>query len=174
MAATANATVRGHQEVGHVSAAVDVPWGKTQEDAVTLQLNVTTVDLYSSQSKMPEDTGITQVGMQLTINSIDAALRNVGRVLGLPDSAFTGDLSADTNEVLAFADDTIGETERAIYSKGPGPLLSTRRIDASRCKLASAGPLSQSKTGWMLPTCTWNVLVPTTGNVLTITDDAAS
>jgi len=174
MAATAEATVRGHQEVGFVISAVDTSLGKTAEDAVTLSMNVTTVDLYSSQSKMQEDTGITQVAMQIAINSINGALKNFGRLLGLVDTAFAGDLSLDTNEVLTVEEDTIGETERAIYSEGPGPLLSTRRIYAQRCKLASIGPIVQAKVGWMLPQMVWNVLNPTSGAPLTITDTPAS
>jgi hypothetical protein len=174
MAATAEATVRGHQEVGFVISAVDTPLGKTAEDAVSLQLDVTTIDLFSSQSKMPEDTGITQVAMKVDIKSINGAAKNIGRLIGLADTAFTGDLSADTNEVLTVEENTIGETERAIYSEGPGPLLSTRRIYAQRCKLASIGPLVQAKTGWMLPSVVWNVLNPTSGAPLTITDTPAS
>jgi hypothetical protein len=174
MAATSNAFVRGHSEVGHKSGATDVPWGRTAEDAVSIQLNVQTVELYSAQSVMAEDSGVTQVGMQLGINGIDGSLQNIGRVLGLPDSAFTGDLSASTNEVLTFDKDDIGASALALYSKGPGPLSSVRRIDAPNCKLASAGALAQAKTGWMLPSAVFNILVPATGNPLTITDDAAS
>lgn len=173
----ANAFVRGHQEVGHVASSTDVPWGKTAEDAVSIQMNVQTVDLFSAQSKMNEDTGITQIGMDIVIKGIDGALRNIQRAFGLPDSAFTGDLSNITpsDEVLEFNEDEIGETERAIYSEGPGPLASTRRIDAPRCKLVSVGALAQSKTGWMLPEATWRVLNPGSSTpVVTITDIVAS
>jgi hypothetical protein len=168
-----NAFVRGHQEVGHViTGPTDVPWGKTAEEAVQLQMNVTTVDLFSAQSKMNEDTGITQVGMDIQINGIDGALRNVGRVFGLPDAAFSGTLPA--GEELKFEQNDIGETERHIYSEGPGAGASTRRISAPRCKLVNVGPLAQSKTGWFLPTATWRVLNPSAGiPVVTITDAVA-
>jgi hypothetical protein len=177
MAAAANAFTRGHSEVGHVaSGPVDVPWGKTAEEAVEIQMNVTSVDLFSSQSKMEEDTGISRVSMSLAINGIDGALQNIGRMFGMPDTAFTGDLSASTDEVLRFDQDDIGEEVREIYSLGAGALASVRRVSAPRCKLTDVGPLAQSKTGWMVPSATWRVLNPNTAgvSVLTIRDLASS
>ena len=62
---TAQFRARGHSEVGHVeSGPTDVSWGKTSEDGVEVQVNVTAVDLYSSQSTMEEDTGITRTSMR--------------------------------------------------------------------------------------------------------------
>lgn len=176
MAASTNAFTRGHSEVGHVAAGpVDVPWGKAAEEAVELQFGVTTVDLYSSVGKLPEDTGITRVEGSLQINGIDGALQNIGRMLGMPDTAFSGDLSASVDELLQFDQDDIGEQERSLYSLGVGALASVRRIAAPRCKLVDVGPLAQSKTGWMVPQARWRFLNPNTGAaVLTIRDLASS
>lgn len=182
MAVAVNALIRGHQEVGHVnevtSPDTDVPWGKTGEEAIEIQMNVTTVDLFSAQSKMNEDTGITQVGMDAVINGIDGSLRNIGRMFGMPDAAFTGDIDSGT-EKLDFNQNDIGEQERHLYTLGPGARdasggISVRRIDIFRAKLSNVGPLAQSKTGWMLPVATWRVLNPGTDPVVTFTDEVGS
>lgn len=174
MAVAVNAYIRGHQEVGHVEdGPADVPWGKTGEEAIEIQMNVETVDLFSAQSKMNEDTGITRVGMDMVINGIDGSLRNIGRGFGMPDDAFTGDIDLGQEE-LAFNQNDIGEQERHLYSEGPGAFGSVRRIDVPRAKLANVGPLAQAKTGWMLPVVTWRVLNPGVDPVFTFTDTAAS
>ena len=168
-----NAFVRGSTEVGHfLSGPVDTAWGKTQQDGFQIQMNATTVDLLSAQSKMVEDTGTPQIGMDIVVNGIDGSLRNIGRVYGLPDSAFSGDLDTPTDEVLAFNQAEIGETERAIYSEGPGPLGSVRRFEAYRCKIVNVGPLVQSSTSWMVPVGTWRILNPGVDPVAQFTDQA--
>jgi|SRR5688572_17744390 len=176
-----NAKVRGHQLVGMKVSGVDTDLGRTAEDAVSIQMNLQTVELFSSQSLMAEDVGITQVGMELVINGIDGSLRNIQRLFGLPDDAFSGDLVVgDTDEQLDFNEDEMGNTERYIFSEGPGPRSSTRRIAAPRCKVKQVGPLQQNKGSWMLPSSTWGVLRPdlTQGGaeqaILTITDIVAS
>lgn len=171
--AAADTPVRGHTVFGHAAAGpTRTAWGRTGEEAVTLQFAVTTVDLYSSQSKMPEDTGITRVESTLAVNGIDGSLTNIGRMLGMPDSSHNGgDLTALTDEALDFNDDDVGEQERWLYSLGPGPLNSTRTIDAFRCKVSDVQPLMQAKTDWMLPQASWRMLRPTSGPFITITDD---
>lgn len=176
-----NAYVRGHNLVGMKVGATDTDLGRTAEDAVSLQMNVQSIELFSSQSLMAEDVGITQVGMDLNIKGIDGTLRNIGRLYGLPDDALTGDLVVgDVDEQLDFNETGIGSTERYIYSEGPGPRSSVRRIAAPRCKVKNVGPLVQSKTGWMIPEATWGVLWPgltqegATQPILTITDIVAS
>lgn len=179
--AASNAYVRGHNLVGMKISGTDTDLGRTAEDAVSIQMNVQSVELFSSQSLMAEDVGITQVGMELVINGIDGSLRNIQRLFGLPDAAFTGDLVVGAiDEQLDFNEDGIGATERFIYSEGPGPRSSTRRISAPRCKVKNVGPLQQGKTGWMLPTATWGVLRPDLDQagaeqaILQITDITAS
>lgn len=167
------AKIRGHSEVGHVEApSTDVPWGRTTEDGVEMQLGVQSVDLFSSQSLMEEDTGITRVSIGLVIPLVYAELEVIKNAFGIPDASLTGDLSAGTptQEVLALAPGDIGSQERALYSLGVGP-VSTRRIDVPRAKVTDLGNLKQSKTGWMTPQATWRALAPASGPVLTITDD---
>jgi len=168
---------RGHSEVGHVdpSGPTDVPWGKTAEDGIDLQVNATSVDLFSSQSTMEEDTGITRTSLSIVARLIDAALQVFQRATGTPDSEFTGDLedATPTAEVLDFEEGKIGSVERALYSLGPGP-ASTRRIDAVRSKVADIQSVSQSKVNWWTPTVTWRVLNPAAGgHALRITDATA-
>lgn len=174
MAATSNAFVRGLAVVGLVISTVDTPLGKTQQNGFQIQMNVTTVDLLSAQSKMVEDTGIPQIGMDIVISGIDGSLQNIQRMFGMPSTAFTGDLSATTDEVLAFNQNEIGETEQHIYAEGPGPLGSTRRVDAYRTKLSNVGPLNMASTEWMVPVATWRILNPGTDPVFQISDIAAS
>lgn len=171
MPTTAFYTGRGHTEVGHVDGG-DNSWGKTQEDGIEVQAAVTAVDLFSAQSTMEEDTGITRTSLSILIRLIDASLQSIQRLFGIPDSEFTGDLTAatPTAEVLDFEEGLIGSTERVLYSLGPGP-SSTRRIDVPRAKVADLGSLAQSKVNWMLPQATWRVLNPAAGgHALRITD----
>lgn len=172
MPTTAFHTARGHNEVGHViTGPTDVSWGKTQEEGVEIQVGVQSVDLFSAQSSMEEDTGITRTTLNFVARLIDAALQSIQRAFGIPDSEFTGDLEAatPTAEVLDFEAGLVGSQERELYSLGPGP-ASTRRIEVPRAKVSDLGPLQQSKTGWMLPQATWRALNPTSGHALRITD----
>lgn len=170
MALGAAFKARGHQEVGHVGAGpADVSWGKTSEDGVEVQMQVTAVDLFSSQSLMEEDTGISRVSMSLAMNLIHSELSVIADAFGIPAASLTGD-GATTPETLAIGQADLGAEERALYSLGPGP-NSTRRINAPRAKVADLGNLVQSKTNWMQPAPTWRVLEPVGGGaVVTIID----
>lgn len=172
-----HATLRGHNEVGEVIAGpTDSPWGRTQEEGVELQVSVQSVDLFSAQSTMDEDAGITRTSLSLVVRLLSGTLLTIRRALGIPSAQLTGDLAAatPTTEVLAIKAGNIGFEEKHLYSIGAGP-ASTRRIAASRCMLTDMGPLQQSKTGWVLPVATWRILDPTVNfatplAVLTITD----
>lgn len=172
-----HATLRGHNEVGEVTTGpVDNPWGRTQEEGVELQVSVQSVDLFSSQSTMDEDAGITRTSLSLMIRLISGTLVTLRRALGIPSAQLTGDLAnaTPTAEVLTIKAGNIGAELKHIYSIGDGP-ASTRRIAASRCILTDMAPLQQSKTNWLLPSATWRILDPTTNfasplAVVTITD----
>ena len=173
----ANAFVIGNNEVGHFvtdPSPADSPWGKTAQEGFTVQMNVNSVRLLSAQSKMAEDVATPEVGMQITINAIDGALQNVGRVFAMPDSDFTGDLSTGSDEELAFNQVSMGQQERALYAEGPGPLGSIRRFEAYRCKSVNFGPLVFGSTNWQLPTVTMEVLNPGSDPVAKFIDQAAS
>lgn len=165
-------TLRGHQEVGIVDATPeDVPFGKTQQEGVTLQLATETVDLQSAQSQMVEDSGIVTANVSLLINMVDVALQTLQRLWGLPDSSFSGDLEGATpaEEVLAISANTLGSAEQILYSLGPGP-VSTRRIEVARAKAADLTGLQQASNNYSLPGATWTALAPDSGAAVTITD----
>lgn len=163
---------RGITEVGHVvSGPTDTPWGETSEDGLQIQVATQSVDLYSAQSTMEEDTAITRTTLNMVIQIVNASLQELQRILGIPASAFSGDLedATPTDEVLAFNPGEIGTEVLQLYALGTGP-VTTRRIDVPRAKVADIGPLQMAKTGWMLPQATWRVLRPASGYALQITD----
>lgn len=167
-----NARQIGINEVGEVIAATDTSWGRTQEDGVTLQLTANTVDLMSGQAYMKEDSRLTSAQLQIVAALIFSELTNLKRIWGLPDDALTGDLSGGTAtpEVLSILQSNLGTVEKALYVLGPGP-VSTRRIDAIRCRASSFGELKMAKNAFTLPQATYEVLAPDSGAALTITDD---
>lgn len=168
----------GVSEVGHVTdpegAPTDVPWGNTQQDGVTLQLAVDTVDLQSAQAKMREDSNLVSADIQMVINLIVAELTALQRAWGLPADAFDGDLSGATPaaEVLTITEGNLGTREDTLYVLGPGP-VSTRRVEVGRAKVSDIGNLQFASNAYMLPTATWSVLNPgaeSTLEPLVITD----
>ena len=166
---------RGINEVGHVNATpADVPWGRTTQDGVNLQLTANTVELQSGQATMLESVGLVSARIQLAIGLVVSELTALQRLWGLPDSAVTGDLAAvspatPTAEVLAIAPNAMGTVERRVYVLGPGP-RSTRRIEAVRARVSDLGGIQLAQNAFSLPNATWEVLAPATGNALTITD----
>lgn len=140
--------IRGNSDFGRVISGVDTSLADTAESGVPIGIEVSPLRLYSAQSKMPRDAGISQIAMRATPTIVNLSLQNLAYAL-LEESNFSGDLVGASPEVFNFAKDTIGETEGAIYSLGPGPLGSTRRIDMPRVVLVGLGALNQGKTEWM-------------------------
>lgn len=165
--ASAGARLIGISEVGHDDSG-DVPWGNTQQQGVLLQLTTETVDLMSGQAKMKEDVNLVQAAMQLQIGLVTANLEVFQRIWGLPDAALTGSLPG-SNEVLTFTEGNTGTQERPLYVLGIGA-VSTRRIDAIRCRVTDLGEMNFASNGYMLPNATWEVLNPLAGDPLVITD----
>lgn len=161
----------GISEVGHVAAGpADVSWGNTTQDGVTLQMTTEVVDLMSAQAKMKEDVSLVAASMQLVVNLVTTALQRLQRLWGLPDSAFAGDIEAPTEETLTFTEGNLGTEERTLYVLGPGP-ASTRRVDATRCRVADLGGIQFASNAYQLPSATWEVLNPGPGSdPLVITD----
>ncbi len=164
---------RGITEVGHVDITpADVPWGRTTQDGVNLQLTAQTVELQSGQATMLEDVGLVSARMQFVIGLVVSELTALARLWGLPDSAVTGDLTltpTPTAEVLAIAPNAMGTVERTLFALGPGP-ASTRRIEALRARVSALGGIQMAQNAFSLPTATWDVLAPAAGNAVTITD----
>lgn len=172
------ARLRGISEVGHITdptgAPTDVPWGKTQQEGVTLQLSTETVDLMSAQATMKEDSGLVSTAMQLVIRMITAELQLLQRLYGIPAASFSGDLEdvTPTPEVLSVAEGDLGSQEESLYVLGTGP-ASTRRVEAARCRVVDLGGLNFASTSYQTPEGTWEVLAPASGDVrppLEITD----
>ena len=161
----------GISEVGHVDGATDVNWGRTQQDGVRVQLTAETIDLQSGQAFMRESVHLVAGRIQLVINLVGSDLTALARIWGFPASALTGDLTAatPTAETLAVTGNNIGSQERTLFALGPGP-RSTRRVQAARCRVADLGNVTLASNAYNLPTATWEVLNPISGNALTITD----
>lgn len=161
----------GISEVGHVTdpegTPVDVPWGNTQQEGVSLQLATDSVDLQSAQAKMREDNTLVSADIQLVINLIVAELQALQRAWGLPVSALVGDHSSatPTEEVLTITEGNLGTREDTLYVLGPGP-ASTRRVEVGRAKVADIGNLEFASNGYTLPSATWSVLNPGDGSTL--------
>lgn len=168
----------GINEVGHVTdpegTPADVKWGNTAQEGVTLQLATQTVELMSAQAKMKEDVELSESSVQLTIRLVSPDVLALQYLWGLPDAAIAGDLDAGTPvaEVLSIQSGNLGTQERTLYILGPGP-VSTRRVQARRCRVADLGGLDFASTDYQKPEATWEVLNPLAGMThapLTITD----
>jgi hypothetical protein len=151
-----------------------MPWGRTTQDGVNLQLTAQTVELQSGQATMLEDVGLVSARMQFVIGLVVSELTALARLWGLPDSAVTGNLApvapaTPTAEVLAIAPNAMGTVERTLFALGPGP-ASTRRIEALRARVSALGGIQMAQNAFSLPTATWDVLAPAAGNAVTITD----
>lgn len=176
-----NQRLIGINEVGHVvdpdSTATDTPWGNTQQSGVELQLTTETVELQSGQATMKESVNLVTAAMVMAMALVVAELTAFGRIWGLPDSAFTGDLedTTPTDEILSITTGNMGTEERALYILGPGP-ETTRRVDARRCRVSDLGNLSFASNAFQTPDASWEVLVPqgdTPPDPVIITDAAA-
>jgi len=169
----ASATLRliGISEVGHVaSGPVDVPWGETQKDGVTLQLSLSRVEAMSGQSTLKLASHVTEVGVQLGIRMVESALEALGYMMGLAAAKFTGDLTAGTPtaEVLTV-DGSLGSQELQLYAEGIGA-ASTRRVDAARAVLSNPGSLAMADNAYWQPSVEFGLLEPASGSFLTVTD----
>ncbi len=161
----------GISEVGHVTGgSTDVPWGETQKDGVTLQLSLSRVDIRSGQSALKLASHVTEVGVQMAFKMVESALQRLNYMLGQAAAKFTGDLTAGTPTAESVVIDTgLGSQELVLYAEGVGP-ASTRRVDAKRAVLTDPGSLAISDNAYTLPAVTFELLQPTTGDFLKITD----
>lgn len=164
-----DAYVRGHSRVGELIGGSPTWWGKCREEAVSVNLNVQTVELHPSDGKSAVDVGITRADCDIVVGGIDGSLTNIHRFLGLSAGDLTGGLPA-TSEVLSINAENLGETVRNFLSEGVGALGTVRRINAPRAKPFGLGSLQQTKTGWMTPEVTLRALDPGTDIVVIITD----
>jgi hypothetical protein len=163
--------IQGISEVGAVRASVDVPFGKTAPNGVTIAWSGSDHEVESGQSNWLEDLFRTADRIDITVRLIFADMLNMRDSLGLPDAAMTGDLNigSPTPEVLAIAENTLGSREDALYVESPGP-KGDRRYFFARTKLRAGLNIEVAKDGHVILEATWTVLRPSTGNAATITD----
>lgn len=158
------ARYRGITEVGHMDGSTDVPWGKTGEDGVTFTFDTTRESLYSGQDLAEVESAITRVEGSVTFRMLDSDPESLARLLGLPESAVTGEGAAASLSVLASE---IGTREFHLYAIQPGP-DGPRRLEWPRARVADIGDLNLAKTSWTTPESTFAVLAPDTGPMFTI------
>jgi hypothetical protein len=170
MALQRKTVLRGITEVGAKRTAVDVSFGKTTPDGAEITFESNELEVESGQSAFLEDIFNSSERINIRLRLLFADLVNVKEVLGLPDSALTGDLSLATPEVLNItAANLLGTREDALYLLSPGP-GSMRRFDFHRTKVRASPTFTLSKDNNVILEGVWAVLRPSTGNVVTITD----
>jgi hypothetical protein len=163
----------GITEFGDIeSGPTDVPWGATEQNGVTVAITGEDVDVQSGQALMLEDSFPSTRTIEVTARLQHGGLLNLKDALGMPDSALTGDLQATptaTDEVLAIVGTNIGTEELNLYADQPGP-VSTRRYDFKRCKQRAGMTLELGSNNYTMLESVWQVLNPTSGNAVEITD----
>ncbi|HYG70189.1 MAG TPA: hypothetical protein VD838_21110 [Anaeromyxobacteraceae bacterium] len=171
MANERKTVIQGISEVGAIRATVDVPFGRTAPNGVTIAFSGTDHEVDSGQSNWLEDIFRTADRVDITVRLIYADLLNMKEVLGLPDSALTGDLTGATPspEILAIAENALGQREDALYVESPGP-AGDRRYDFARTKLRAGLSIDVQKDGHVILEATWAALRPSSGAAVTITD----
>lgn len=128
----------------------------TGEQGVPVGVEISPIYLYTSQSKMPRDSGVTQVRFEARPEIFNCELQNFSKVL-IEDSAY----AAGPPKVFNFRKDTLGESEGAIYSEGRGESSSAiRRLFAPLVRLTGLGDVVQGKTEWMACRPTYTILDP--------------
>lgn len=176
MAGITSQRLRGVNEVGEVTGGpggTDTTWGRTQQSGARLQVAVSQEQLFSAQSRMAEDSVITQAAMSIVFNLIFSELSKLQMVYGIPAAQFAGDLSiaTPTPEILTIDEDSIGMDTKTVYVLTPGP-ASTRRLEAANCQLGDIGDIEFARNAWQLPSITYNVLNTADGTAVVVITDA--
>ena len=171
MAVQRKTIIRGISEVGAVRNNVDVSFGRTAPDGVSIEFSGNALEVESGQSTFLEDLIRISDRIQVRARLLYADAVNLKEVLGLPDSALTGDLNAGTPtpEVLTAVEGALGSREDKLYVIAPGP-KSTRRYEFARTKLRPGVTIQHSRDNHVVLEAIWEVLRPSTGNAFTITD----
>lgn len=169
MANQRKTVVRGISEVGAVRNSADVSFGRTPPDGVSIEFSGSALEVESGQSTMLEDLIRTSDRVQIRVRLLYADMVNLKEVLGLPDSALTGDLSGATPEVLTAVEGALGSREDQLYIIAPGP-VSTRRYEFARTKLRPGVTINQSRDNHVVLEAVWEMLRPTSGDPFTFTD----
>lgn len=149
-------------------------WGFTSEEGARIVPSVSTITQRSGQSAIIVDSFISEAGAQLQVALLSGTLLNLRRLMGLPSSAHTGDLSAGepTDETLIVKGGELGSEERSLYIKTMGP-LGPRTYYIPRAKVASFPEQAHSRTEYFEPNATFDVYENDAGEVYWVVDSAA-
>lgn len=161
----------GINEVGHIAGSQEISWGATQQEGVVLALTTESADLQCAQVRVLENTTLVSATIGVQVNLCQGELEKWQFAWGMPDTALTGDLAASTPvaEVLTFEGNNMGEQERRLYVKAPGP-VGIRRVDIPRAKVQSLGNMAFASNAYSLPSAEWQIVRGDTNVIMTITD----
>jgi hypothetical protein len=148
-------------------------WGYTSEEGARIVPTVNRIEQRSGQSAAVLDSFIESVSGQLQIRMLSGHLENLRRMMGLPASALTGDLSAGTptKEVLRVSGALLGTEEQQLYVETMGP-LAARTYFFPRAKVSSFPEQTHSRTEYFEPNASFDLYEETVGNDLYWVEDA--
>jgi hypothetical protein len=149
-------------------------WGFTSEEGARITPNVSRIEQRSGQSAVIVDSFISEAGARLGVRMLSATLTQLRRMMGLPGSALTGDLSAGTptDETLIIRGGELGTEEQSLYIRTMGP-LGPRTYYIPRAKVASFPEQSHSRTEYFEPNAEFDIYENEAGEVYWIVDAAA-
>lgn len=149
-------------------------WGFTSEEGARITPNVSRIEQRSGQSAVIVDSFISEAGARLGVRMLSGTLTQLKRMMGLPDSALSGDLSAGTptKETLIVRGSELGSEEQSLYMKTMGP-LGPRTYYIPRAKVASFPEQSHSRTEYFEPNAEFDIYENDAGEVYWIEDAAA-
>lgn len=148
------------------------PWGYTSEEGARITPNVTTVTQRSGQSAAVVSSFISEASAQLGVRLLSASLLNLKRLMGLPDTALTGDLTADEDETLIVRGAELGSVEQQLYLRTMGP-FGPRTYYMPRAKVASFPEITHARTEFFEPNATFDLLENEAGQMFWIHDPTA-
>ena len=150
-------------------------WGYTSEEGARIVPTVNRVEQRSGQSAAVLDSFIESVGGQLQIRMLSGHLENLRRMMGMPSSQLTGDLSAGTptKEVLRVSGSALGTEEQQLYVETMGP-LGPRTYYFPRAKVSSFPEQTHSRTEYFEPNATFDLYEETEGGDIYWIEDATA
>lgn len=150
-------------------------WGYTSEEGARIVPTVNRIEQRSGQSAAVLDSFIESVGGQLQIRMLSGHLTNLRRMMGLPSSSLTGDLSAGspTKEVLLVSGAELGTEEQQLYLETMGP-RGARTYFFPRAKVTSFPEQAHSRTEYFEPNGSFDLYEEETGGLLYWIEDATA
>lgn len=150
----------------------ETSWGLTSEEGARIVPSVNSVQQRSGQSAAVIDSFISEGTAQLQVRLLDGQLQTLKRLMGLPDSALTGDLSSPSDETLIVKGSELGVVEKSIYVRTMGP-LGPRTYYIPRCKVASLPEMAHARTEYFEPNATFDLYENDNGELYWAIDAAA-